>query len=141
MSRGSIVTSCDNIIIMTPDSPGLRSRKRLPFLQEILSSRQQHTSKESSSQLSRRISNEVSMEYLPSLHDHNKGEKVEGGSSRVETRSDLRECIKSGQLAKTSYRHSEGSKPGPTRLRHFRLTEEALEYFQQSSRVSPHVCL
>ena len=133
---------------ITPsDSPGVRGTKRLPFIREILSSRRRRTSsasKQSSSQPNRNVSNEVSTEYIPSSHEYDEGEEggVGGESTRVEvtgSRADLRECIKSGQLSKTSRGRSEGSKPGPTRVRRFRLTEEALEYFQQFSHVSPPV--
>lgn len=116
---------------MIPDSPGMQRTKRFPFIQEVLSSHQQNMSSESSSQ------QEASMECLPSLHDHNKGEEVGGGSSKVESIADLQECIKNGQLLKTSCRRLKGSKSGPTKLGWFRLTEEALEYFQQLSDVSP----
>ena len=132
--------------ITTSDSPGVRGTKKLPFIREILSSRRRRTSsasKQSSSQPSKNVGSEVSTEYLPSPHDYDEGEEGGGGiggSTRAEitgSRADLRECIKSGQLSKTSRGRSEGSKPGPTRVRRFRLTEEALEYFQQFSHVRP----
>lgn len=137
--------NCINSSITLSDSPGVRGNKKLPFIREILSSRRRRTSsdsKQSSSQPSRSDGNEVSTEYIPSPHDYDEGEEVGGaGSTRVSeitgSRADLRECIKSGQLLKTSRARSEGSKPGPTRLRRFRLTEEALEYLQQFSHVSP----
>ena len=43
--------------------------------------------------------------------------------------------IKVGVLSKTTISCKEGSKPGQTRHRHFRLTEEALEYLHQFSQV------
>ena len=42
----------------------------------------------------------------------------------------------SGHLMKTSRGRYKGATPGQTRQRRFRLTEEALEYFQQFSQVS-----
>ena len=151
-------TFCVKIDIAKPllllDSPGVRGTKRLPFIREILSSRRRRTSsasKQPSSQPSQTVGNEVSTEYIPSPHEFDDEEEEGGGggggggggSTRVEitgSRADLRECIKSGQLSKTSRARSEGSKPGPTRVRRFRLTEEALEYFQQFSHVSPPPC-
>ena len=47
--------------------------------------------------------------------------------------------IKVGNLSKSSQLRKEGSQPGPVRVRRFRLTEEALEYFQQFSQVRPGV--
>lgn len=44
--------------------------------------------------------------------------------------------IKIGVLSKTTISHKEGSKRGQTRHRHFRLTEEALEYLHQFSQVN-----
>ena len=134
--------------LYSTDSPGVPGTKRLPFIREILSSRRRRASsasKQSSSQSSQTVSNEVSTEYIPSPHEFDDGDEEGGGgggSARAEitgSRADLRECIKSGQLSKTSRARSEGSKPGPTRVRRFRLTEEALEYFQQFSHVSPPV--
>lgn len=133
---------CISCSITTSDSPGVRGTKGLPFIREILSSRRRRTSSASKQSSSKSVSDEVSTEYIASPHDYDEGEEGgggAGGSTRVEitgSRVDLRECIKSGQLSKTSRGRSEGSKPGPTRLRRFRLTEEALEYFQQFSHVS-----
>ena len=47
--------------------------------------------------------------------------------------------IKIGNLSKSSQSRKEGSQPGPVRVRRFRLTEEALEYFQQFSQVGAGV--
>ena len=44
--------------------------------------------------------------------------------------------LKMGLLSKTTIGRREGSKPGPTRQRHFRLTEVALEYLHLFSHVS-----
>ena len=65
-----------------------------------------------------------------------------GGATELGgSRDDLRDEIKSGQLQKTSRGRKADSKPGPTRLRRFRLTEEALEYYQQFSHVRGLMCL
>ena len=125
------------------DSPGVRGTKRLPFIREILSSRRRRTSSASKHYSSQASRNEVSTEYIAAPQDE-EGVGGGGGSSKIEitgSRADLRESIKSGNLSKTSRGRSEGSKPGPTRIRRFRLTEEALEYFQQFSHVSLHACL
>lgn len=45
-------------------------------------------------------------------------------------------AIKTGQLFKTTVGRKEGSKQGPTRHRHFRLTDIALEYLHLFSHVS-----
>ena len=83
----------------------------------------------------------MSTEYLGNPDDEEEvgraAREGEVGGSRAELR-DIGECIKSGHLWKTSCGRSKGSKPGPTRTRRFRLTEEALEYFQQFSHVSCH---
>lgn len=47
--------------------------------------------------------------------------------------------IKTGALSKTTITGKNGLKPGQTRHRHFRLTEEAFEYLHQFSHVS-HAC-
>ena len=47
--------------------------------------------------------------------------------------------LKMGLLSKTTVGRREGSKPGPTRQRHFRLTEVALEYFHLFSHVSLNI--
>lgn len=47
--------------------------------------------------------------------------------------------LKIGVLFKTSLGREEGSRPGPTRQRRFRLTEGALEYLHHLSQVSTSV--
>ena len=151
MSSVCILSECDQVArsasiphysthkscrYVTIDSPGVRGTRGLPFIREILNSRRRRSSSVSKPQVAKTMStSEVSTEYLPSPHDNEEGE--EGGGEITGSRADLRECIKSGQLSKTSRGRSEGSKPGPSRVRRFRLTEEALEYFQQFSHVSP----
>ena len=128
MAKGFVFTLCTQL---TTDSPGVRGTRGLPFIREILSSRRRRTSS-NSTRPQAKDGSDVSTEILPSPHNDDEGVEVTG------SRADLRgigEGIKSGQLSKTSRGRSEGSKPGPTRLRRFRLTEEALEYFQQFSHV------
>ena len=45
-------------------------------------------------------------------------------------------ALKTGVLSKTTIGRREGSRSGPTRHRHFRLTEVALEYLHHFSHVS-----
>lgn len=114
---------------------------------EILGSRRRRASSASknTSDFGRSTSNEVSTEYVVDAEDEGRvgtgvgGGRGRGGSEGMGSRGDLSglgECIKSGQLLKTSRSRMEGSKPGPSRFRRFRLTEESLEYFQQFSHVS-----
>lgn len=63
-----------------------------------------------------------------------------GGVAREESNSKYHSnTLKMGLLSKTTMGRREGSKPGPTRQRHFRLTVAALEYLHLFSHVSLNI--
>lgn len=114
----------------TPQQP---RKLTLPFLTEI------HLSRKRSTIMKRNHAPEIlkanataAVELPPPTTDHDtagqssgKGECTKGSG-----------VIKTGTLSKTTLSGKENSRPGQTRHRHFRLTEEALEYFHQFSHVS-----
>lgn len=100
--------------------------KKLPYLKELQCSRERSPSQD----LSITFANPaVTAEF-----SHPSTNTVTGDT---DTKHDIIEgAIKTGLLSKTSIGRREGSKPGPTRQRHFRLTDVALEYLHQFSHVS-----
>ena len=102
--------------------------KQLPFLKELQFSRERSPSQDPPTGT---ITNPAVSAEFPSssantaTEDTDKHDNMEG-------------AIKTGLLSKTSVGRREGSRPGPTRQRHFRLTEVALEYLHQFSHVSHH---
>ena len=101
--------------------------KRLPFLTELRIGRERSPSQDPSITFANPA---VTAEFPPP-------------STNTVTEDVDKHCtegaIKTGLLSKTSVARREGSRPGPTRHRHFRLTEIALEYLHQFSHVS-HRC-
>lgn len=100
-----------------------KSHGKLPFLSELLSSRRRR--RQAATQ-DRAPSTELVPSPIDELDRPLNAEPVITG-------------IKVGNLSKSSQSRRDDAVPGPSRLRRFRLTEEALEYFQQFSHVS--VCM
>ena len=105
-------------------SENTQGKRRLPFITELHRSRRRTPSQDITSTT---IPNPaVTAAFLSEFTNADmldKGGYCEG-------------ALKTGVLSKTSIGRREGSRPGPTRQRRFRLTEEALEYFHQFSHVS-----
>ena len=108
-------------------SENTQGKRRLPFITELHRSRQRTPSQDVAIVTSTIIPNPEVTAVLLSESTYvdmlDKGGHCEG-------------ALKTGVLSKTSIGRREGSRPGPTRQRRFRLTEEALEYFHQFSHVS-----
>ena len=101
---------------------------RLPFLTEPRFTHNRRTTIRRPTLISK-----VAVKLSPSSTDAAEySEDERGGHS-------LCHIIKTGVLSKTTISGKDGSKPGQTRKRNFRLTEEAFEYFHQFSHVS-HAC-
>ena len=102
--------------------------KQLPFLKELQFSRERSPSGDVSTSFANPL---VTLEFPSSSANtatRGKHDNVEG-------------AIKTGLLSKTTIGRREGSRPGPTRHRNFRLTEVDLEYLHQFSHVSHHPCM
>lgn len=100
-----------------------KSHGKLPFLSELLSSRRRR--RQAATQ-----DHAPPTELVPSPIDE---------LDRPLNAEPVITGIKVGNLSKSSQSRRDAAVPGPSRLRRFRLTEEALEYFQQFSHVS--VCM
>ena len=94
----------------------------LPFLKEIRLGRRSSDQVPGSTLFANVAA--VGSEQLSSLPHHPHEEEIE-------------EVLKDGVLSKTTITYKgDTTKVGPTRQRHFRLTEGAIEYFHQFSLVS-----
>ena len=102
--------------------------KQLPFLKELQFSRERSPSQSPSIT----FANPAVTAEFPSLSANTAKEGTDKHDNNMEG------AIKMGLLSKTSVGRREGSRPGPTRHRHFRLTEVALEYLHQFSHVGHH---
>ena len=102
--------------------------KQLPFLKELQFSRERSPSGD----VSTAFANPVVTAEFPSASTNTATKDILGKHDNVEG------TIKTGLLSKTTIGRREGSRPGPTRHRHFRLTEVDLEYLHQFSHVSHH---
>ena len=110
-------TAGSDIIILYTDLPSPKGR--LPYLSELLAGRRK-----------KRPSTQHENPGPASTPDVDSPHYELGRSEPTEVVE-----IKVGNLWKSSQSRKEGSQPGPVRVRRFRLTEEALEYFQQFSQV------
>ena len=102
--------------------------KQLPFLKELKFSRERSPSGD----VSTSFANPLVTAELPSSSTNTATRDTPGKHDNMEG------AIKTGLLSKTTIGRREGSRPGPTRHRNFRLTEVDLEYLHQFSHVSHH---
>ena len=108
-------------------------RHRLPFLTELHHASKPRRSSKDEITASTTFANPlVTAEISPPTSEAG-GEESDGKYQS--------NTLKMGLLSKTTVGRREGSKPGPTRQRHFRLTEVALEYLHLFSHVSTSISI